>query len=116
MVTKSKATKGDSKGKPLETVIGDMEGHKNTPQAPDLLSVELPDLDVVVAEAVCGEVLRGNYCRTITEYADKQKTLDEKDSERILELLKSFEVVISWLDQSDKWLKELHAGNLNESK
>ena len=117
-MAKSKATKGDSKGKPLETVVGDMKGHTNESNAPDLLSVELPKLDIEVAEAVCGEVLRGNYCQIINEYAtaEKEKTLDKKDSERILDLLKSFEVIISWLDQSDKWLKDLHSGNLNESK
>lgn len=101
-MAKAKATKGDSKGKPLETV-------SNNSNAPDLLSIELPKLEVDVAEAVCGEVLRGLYVETLKEYGEKQKTLDEKDKETMLELLKSFETIICWLDQSDKWLKDLFA-------
>lgn len=116
-MAKSKATKGDSKGKSLEKVAQDMGDSANNQNAPDLLSVKLPELDVVVAEAVCGEVLRGNYVEVIKEYAEKEKSLKEKDKERMLDLLKSFEVIISWLDQSDKWLRDLHDGKLsNESK
>jgi hypothetical protein len=108
-MAKVKATKGDSKGKPLETV-------SNNSNAPDLLSIELPKLEVDVAEAVCGEVLRGLYVETLKEYGNKQKTIDEKDKETMLELLKSFETIICWLDQSDKWLKDLFADSEENEK
>ena len=108
-MAKAKATKGDSEGKPLETV-------SNNSNAPDLLSIELPKLEVDVAEAVCGEVLRGLYVETLKEYGNKQKTIDEKEKKSMLELLKSFEIVIGWLDQSDKWLKDLHDDIDDEAK
>jgi len=103
---KSKATKGDSKGLPIETA-------DDVRKPSRLLDIKLPKLDVDVAEAVAAEVLRGHYVEALKEYQrDKDKRSDE-DTETITRVLGSFEVCIQILDQTDQWLKDLHDGKLN---
>lgn len=113
-MAKIKATKGDSKGKSIESVVDDMKSDHPDPKPIDLLSVELPELDVLVAEAVCAEVLRGNYIETLKRYQETHEDLKKDAKKKMIELLEGFEIMISWLDQSDKWLNDLHEGKLEK--
>lgn len=106
-MAKTKATKGDSKGLPIETA-------DDVRKPSRLLNIKLPELDVDTAEAVAAEVLRGHYVEALKEYQkDKDKRNDE-DTKNITRVLDGFEVCIQILDQSDQWLKDLHDGKLNE--
>ncbi len=106
-MAKAKATKGDSKGQPIET-MGDTKARDlSQNNKPDLLSVELPKLDTRTAEAVCAEVLRGHYCESVRDYQRDVEKLDKDRKESAEKLLEAFEILITWLDQDDAWLKSL---------
>lgn len=113
--TKTRATKGDST-KPLK---GQSE-EKGFGQPRKF--VDLPEISTDEAEAVCVEMLRDVYVDTIRYYLDRKDgkvgegTVNKQESESIEGLLKSFEQVIVWFDQSDQWLKDLHSGKLDNSK
>lgn len=111
VTTKTRATKGDS-SKPLPS-------SKKTSFSPAMREyAELPDITSEEAEAVCIEVLRDVYCETIRYYLDRKEGKDgvgkstKEEQEQIEGLLKSFEQVIIWFDQTDKWLNDLHSGKL----
>lgn len=110
----AKAIKGDSKGQSIESVVDDMKSDHSDPKSIDLLSVKLPELDVLVAEAVCAEVLRGNYIETLKRYQETHEDLKKDAKKKVEDLLGAFEIMISWLDQSDKWLNDLHEGKLEK--
>lgn len=110
----AKAIKGDSKGQSIESIVEDTKPGHPDPKAVDLLSVELPKLDVIVAEAVCAEVLRGNYIENLRRYQETHEDLKKDAKKKSLDLLGAFEIMISWLDQSDKWLNDLHEGKLDK--
>lgn len=114
--SKTRATKGDS-SKPLKVSENSNKGFGEPRKF-----VDLPEISADQAEAVTVEMLRDVYVDTIRYYLDRK---DEKvgdgapskeESESLEGLLKSFEQVIVWFDQSDKWLKDLHSGKLDNSK
>ena len=111
---KSRATKGDS-SVPL----------KNAPEPKfggPRKYVELPKISNEEAEAVSIEVLRDSYVDTIRYYIDRKEgkvgdgKAEKEELEQIEGLLKSFEQIIIWFDQSDQWLKDLHEGKFSNSK
>ncbi len=111
---KSRATKGDS-SVPLKT---DESAVSNSPEMRKY--ADLPDIKPDEAEAVAIEVIRDVYVETIRFYLDRKegKTGEGEPSttelNSIEDLLKSFEKVIIWFDQTDKWLNDLHAGKFSK--
>ena len=112
---KTKATKGDST-KPLKStaVATETRPVESNERKPYELKVELPKISRLEAEAVAVEMLRDAYVETVKYF---MKRRDEEESnpqeiETIEGLLKSFERVITWFDQSPMWLEDLHSGNL----
>ena len=112
---KSRATKGDSSVplKDEQNKVGSGEARKY---------VDLPKISADEAEAVTVEILRDAYVDTIRYYLDRKDGKvgegkpDQTELEQIEGLLKSFEQIIIWFDQSDQWLKDLHEGKFSNSK
>jgi hypothetical protein len=112
-----KATKGDSKGEPIieneQTQSGEGILHRH-------MSQKLPKLKPEVAEAVTVEVLRGLYVEHVKFYVKNKDVstadnlLTKEEAKQHEEILKSLEGAIAYLDQTDQWLKDLHAGKFSE--
>jgi len=112
-----KATKGDSKGEPIMDVEPTQSGegmlHRH-------MSQKLPKLKPEVAEAVTVDVLRGLYVEHVKffiknkDVSTADELLTKEEVKRHEEILKCLEGAIVYMDQTDQWLKDLHAGKFSE--
>jgi hypothetical protein len=114
-MTKAKAAKASSQG-PIVTE----EDSLSKSNYERLKSVKLPKIESDVAEAVCVEVLRGLYCDHLSFYfknrdvktAESGKVFTKEELESHEKVLSHLEGAILYMDQTDKWLNDLHEGKL----
>ncbi len=119
-MAKSKATKGDSKGAPIVTEEDEKQNTLSSPNYDKFKNMELPKLEPLVAEAVAAEVLRGLYVGHLQfflknkDVSTADKLLTKLECEQHEKTLDEMEKVIIYLDQTDKWLNDLHNGKFAE--
>jgi hypothetical protein len=114
-MAKTKASKASSQG-PIVTP----EDSLSKSNYERLRSVKLPKIESDVAEAVCVEVLRGLYCDHLSFYfqnrdvknAENGKVFSKEELESHEKVLSQLEGAILYIDQTDKWLTDLHEGKL----
>ena len=114
-MAKSKASKASSEG-PIVT----SEDSLSKSNYERLKSIKLPEIEGEVAEAICAEVLRGLYCEHLNFYfknrdvktAENGKVFTKEELEGHEKILANLEGTIFYIDQTDKWLKDLHDGKL----